>query len=223
MTLKTRAYLVLEDNTGEAVFEFNANLEITSELDKSFIMAERGQYVRKIFNETQLIDDVDNVADRRAGYHIDGGAGSWQETLAFEVHADNNVSWGDGSGGNGASNVTSRDASGTGISMETRKNIFELWLSRTLTDSRNPARLHFGEWTNGRFNEPGVFNQPLPVAITGHNIEPDVTEPSNLKGTITMQVITLFADTNPPSWLADSTIGSFLEQASEALGVISDG
>lgn len=222
MTLESRAYLVLQDGANEGVFEFNAQLEISSELDKSFIMAERGQYVREIFNQANIIGDIDNVADRRAGYHIDGGAGSWQETLSFEVHQDNNVSWGDGSGGNGADNVTERDASGTGIPMETRKNVFELWLARTLTDSRNPARLHFGEWTNGRFNESGVFNQPLPVAVTNHNLEPDIQEPSNLTGSITMQVITLFADIDPPDWLADSNIGTFIQQAAEALGVIPD-
>lgn len=222
MTLSNQAYLVVEDDTQEAVFEFHAELEITSDLDKAFIMSERGQYIREIFNQANIISDVDSVANRRAGYHIDGGAGSWQTTIDFEVQTENNVSWGDGSGGSGGSNVTKLDASGTGVDAVTRENIFELWMARSITDSRNPGRLHFGEWTDGRFNESGVFGQPMPVAVTGHNVSTDTGEPGNLSGTVDVQVIALFPDTGPPSWLANSTIGSFVESAAEALGVIPD-
>ena len=224
MTLANYAYLVVEDSTGEAVFEFHADLAHTSDLEKSFIMAERGQYIREVFNQAPVVGDIGDTQDRRAGFFIDGGAGSWGETIEFAADKGENVRWGDGSGGTGPDNVTAKDATGANVSGITRSNVFELWMARTITDSRNPGRLHFGEWTDGRFPESdaGAMGQPMPVAVMNHNVSTDTDDPGRLSGSVDVQHISLFADADPPDWLSQSSIGGFVQGAAEALGVIPD-
>lgn len=218
------AYLEVEDSTSTAVFEFNIGLSTSGELDKSYLMGSRGQYISEINNITDQLGDIDSVQDRRAGFWIDGGAGNYSERIQFESGLED-VQWGDGSGGTGASNVTSRDASGADVKPLTRYHVLTLWLARTLTDSRNPARLYFGEWATGKHHpEAGAFGQAMPCAVTGFQPElPDVSEsPESFSGTLEVSMLTPFADYDPPAWMENSNIGTFVEQAAEELGVIPD-
>lgn len=227
MTLTNKAYLVVSDGTDEAIFEMNIGLEHNSQLEKSFIMGGRGQYISEIVNQTELVsEDVSSAKDRRTGYWIDGGAGSWSETIAFETGQDD-VTWGDGSGGDGPANVTERDASGADVNAISRYNIFEHWMARSITDSRNPGWLFFGEWTTSDNSLPittpeGAFNQEMPVAVTQHNLDTSVDEPGNLRGTVTLQHIKPFPDLELPSWLGGKTASELLTSFAEGLGVISD-
>lgn len=221
------AYLELEDNQGVGVFEFNLGLKTSGELDKNYLMGDRGQYITEIFNVSDEIGDIDaNTTDRRAGFWVDGGAGNYSERLEFETGLEP-VEWGDGSGGTGQSNVTPRDASGQGVKPLARYQVLSLWLARTLTDSRNPARLYFGEWATGKHHpEAGAFNQAMPCAVT--NFQPEMPDtsggesPSTMRGVIELSMVTPFADYNPPDWMADSNVGTFVDQAAEELGVIPD-
>lgn len=218
------AFLEVEDTTSTAVFEFHIGLSTSGELDKSYLMGSRGQYITEIFNQTDIIGDIQSTQDRRAGFWIDGGAGNYSERLQFESGLDD-VQWGDGSGGTGPSNVTPRDASGADVKPLTRYHVLSLWLSRTLTDSRNPARLYFGEWADGTHHaDAGAFNQAFPCAVTNYQPEmPDVTEsPESFSGMIELSMLVPFADYDVPSWMESSNIGTFSEQAAEALGVIPD-
>ena len=219
------AYLEVEDNTSTAVFELSLGLRTSGELDKNYLMGNRGQYITEIFNVTDELGEIENdTVDRRAGFWVDGGAGNYSERIEFETGLED-VRWGDGGGGTGPSNVTPRDASGADVKPLTRYHILSLWLARTLTDSRNPARLYFGEWADGTHHpSSGAFNQAMPCAITNYQPElPDVNEsPTSFQGVIEVSMLTPFASYDPPAWMADSNVGTFIDQAAEQLGVIPD-
>jgi len=228
MTLHEKAYLVVGEDTsttsGNAVFEMEIGKQQTSELNKSYIMGERGQYIREVVNQVALNEagPDGNTADRRTGFWIDGGAGSWQETIEFETGLEA-TTWGDGSGGTGPANVTKTDASGEDVKKRSRADVFTYWMAATITDSNNPGLLYAGEWTDGRFEgEEGAFGKPMRVAVNDHNISTDVDRPSGLRGTVTVSHIQEFPDVEQiPDYLKNST-ADFLESVGDALGVIPD-
>lgn len=220
------AFLEVEDNQSTAVFEFSIGLQTTGELDKNYLMGSRGQYITEIFNVTDALGEIDATAERRAGFWYDGGAGNYSIRLNFEAgNEENPIDWGDGSGGTGEANITPRDASGAGIHPLTRNHILSLWLSRTLTDSRNPARLYYGEWADGTHHpNAGAFNQAFPCAVTNYQPEmPDVSEPpSSFSGVIELSLLVPFGSYDPPSWMQGSNIGGFVDHVTESLGVFPD-
>lgn len=221
MTLKNYAYLIVSDNAGDAVFELNVELERTSELEKNYTMGDRGQYIREFVNQTPFTGNINDEKDRRAGFYIDGGAGSWSHTLTFETGMED-VRWGDGSGGTGPSNITQRDASGADVTGISRANIFDLWMARSTTDSRNPGWLYFGEWTEADQNltistPDGAMGEAMPVAITNHSVETSVDAPGVCIGSVTMQRLTPFSDYNTPDWLGDGTINSIVSGITDSL------
>lgn len=222
------AYLEVEDNQGTATFEFHTGLQTTGQLDKNYLMGERGQYIQEIYDQSDSIGEMDSSAQRRAGFWLDGGAGNYSETVTFETGLDD-VEWGDGTGGTGKDNVTPRDASGPDVKPLTRYHVLSLWLTRTLTDSRNPARFYYGEWTDGNqaeHSEAGAFNQPFPCAVTNWN--PDTQDAyddrsvASMEGTLELSMLVPFGSYDPPSWMADSNVGTFIEHVGEQLGVIQD-
>ena len=219
------AYLEVEDNQGVGVFEFNLGLKTSGELDKNYLMGSRGQYISEIWDQSDALGEIDALAERRAGFWIDGGAGNYSERLEFETGLED-VEWGDGTGGIGIDNVTQRDASGADVKPLTRYQVLSLWLSRTLTDSRNPARLYWGEWATGKHHpNAGAFNQAMPCAVT--NFQPEMPDtdgesPSTMRGTIELSLLVPFGSYDPPDWMADSNVGTFIDHAAEQLGVIPD-
>jgi len=194
MTLTEKAYLsVTDDSENEAIFEFKNGLETDADLDKQFIMSDRGQYIQEIF--TEFLGDGAGLsgANRRRGYTIDGGAGRWRENLAFKTGLEN-VQWGDGS------NNDDRDASGADVHPLTRKQVIEDWLARTRTDSLRPGKLYWGEWTDGRFEgTAGAFGRPMYVSVDEYNIQsPRIDDNVNTTdGTMTFSRIALFPDSVP--------------------------
>ena len=195
MTLTQTAYLTVQEGNNEAVFELRLDLEETADLNKSFIMGDRGQTIQEVYEQFLGDDEELEGKNRRAGFTLDGGAGEWQHTLSFSTGLeDRDVTWGDGS------DDPQKDASGPDVHPLTRKQIMESWLARTRTDSANPARLYWGEYTDGRFEgTAGAFNQPMFVAVNEYNISsPDVNRDVNtMDGTVTLSRIALFPDSIP--------------------------
>jgi len=211
MTLSDKAYLRIDDGSGTtATFELQIGFEETTDIDKSYVLGNRGQYIRQVFDTD--VTPLSNLAQgqRRTGYYIDGGAGVWQPTLQFRTGLED-VEWGDGSGGTGPSNVVRRDASGADVKPISRKHVMEWWLARTRTDSFGQARLYWGEWTDGSIDgDAGAFNQPMPVAIlsavlSSPGVESGKTE---LDGTLELVHISLFPlgpddERDEPDWATD--------------------
>lgn len=203
------AYLLIDDaDATTAQFDLSINFEEATEGEKSFIMAERGQYIREVSDHAVNDLSVDAVAERRAGYWIDGGAGSITKTLQFETGLED-VTWGDGSGGTGPSNVTKTDASGADVKPLDRKQVLEYWLRRTRTDSLGPqARLHWGQWTDGTVSgigSAGVYGEPVPVAVRSWNLGKGSGdgEQASMDGTLTLARVAVFPSDTVPSWVAD--------------------
>lgn len=220
MTLTTKAYLEIETTTN-ATFEFNISLEPESSLIKNYLMGNRGQYIREVYNwlpGTGTIDD-----ERGTGYYIDGGAAEWQPGFSFGTGMEgDSIQWGDGAGGTGQANVTETDASGSGVKAISRMQILQRWLSRTKTDSTGAAKLHWGEWTDGSVAHissfsSGAFGEPMPVAIQesqlqGPQLDQDVT---TLTGTLTFTHLALWGGENAPDWAQDAS--NLIQRANEEI------
>lgn len=196
MTLTNFAYLEINDGSTTARFDFNIGLDMQSAISKSFIMGGRGQYIREIYSQAPLTGDFDE--DRRTGFWIDGGAGSWQITLSVKTGKED-ITWGDSSGGTGQSNVTQTDASGDGVAAISRLQVFQYWVAKTRTDSQGLARLHWGEWTDGTVpnSGAGAFGQPMPIAIEDTNLSKDADDNTSLQGTITCNHVAIM---DAPDW-----------------------
>lgn len=219
MTLTNHAYLEIEGTSTTATFELSIGLEHESQLTKSYLMGERGQYIREIVNATPASGDFD--ASRRTGYWIDGGAGDWQMTLSFRTGKED-VRWGDGDGGTGQANVTQTDGSGSGVSAISRKQILQYWLAKSKSDSGGTVRVHVGEWTDGSISgvssggiSAGAFGEPMPVAIRESQFrgpQPEQGEVASFEGSITMSHVALWGGYDAPDW-ADSAVDAALDAA----------
>lgn len=214
-------YLEIQDNTGTAVFELSIGLQTQGEIDKTFLMGPRGQYVSEVYKLLDIDGDIDSAnANRRAAFVIDGGAGEWTQTIEFSTGLED-VQWGDGSGGDGPTNVTARDASGSDVKAQTRKDILELWVARARTDSQTEAYIYTGEWATGTYHsEAGAFNQPMPVAIRRLSTttpDPNDADQVSLDGSLEVLTISLFDSITPSATLSNSNIGTFAESAADNL------
>lgn len=216
MTLENVAYLEFEASTN-ATFELSIGKEVQSQGSKSYLMGERGQYVREIVNQTPGTGSFD--ADRRTGFWIDGGAGDWQEVVQFKAGVgDEDVQWGDDSGTRDQSGVTTTDASGSDVAGISRKNVFDYWMSKSKTDSSGKGKLHFGEWTDGSIAHisgvsAGAYGEPMPVAVREWSVGTDLTEPGQVNGNFTVSHVALWGGAEAPEWADD---------ASEAIQFISE-
>jgi len=164
MTLFQTAYLTIDDGTSEGVFELSIDLEPTVEINKNFIVGNRGQFIQEAFE--QIFGSSDSAQSKRGrGFTIDGGAATWTHTLNFTTGLED-VQWGDGGSDN------TKDASGSGVKPLRRKQVLERWIGETRTDSQGQAKLYWGEWTDGRFeNDPGAFDEPINVSIVSVTLD----------------------------------------------------
>jgi len=198
--LRNTAYLVISSDAignGDGVFELHHDLEVESQLEKSYLVGNFGTAIQEAARYVPAKDKIpvleDTVPERRQGYNVDAGGGTWGGSLTFTTGFEG-ATWGDGSGGTGEANVTTTDASGDGVHPLTRLHILQYWLANTLSDSRGQARLHIGEWTDGSFDDyrdgqfvnvdPGVYKTPIPIAILTCEPRSPQDEPSNIAATL---------------------------------------
>lgn len=180
--LRNTAFLELEAHGGTGVFEFSDGFELTREIDKKFIMSERGQYLSLAWDQLADVTPLPGTgAERRTGYHLDGGAGTWSRTAEFVTGAeDESIQWGDGSSDD------TLDASGANVNKEDRADVFEYWLATARTDSGNLAKLYYNQWSDGTYGDAGAHNSPMNVVIMDGRITNDTDAPSAVEGSLTM-------------------------------------
>ena len=182
---------------GDAVFELHHDLEVESQIEKQYLVGNFGTAIQEAARYVPAKDKLpvlgDTVPERRQGYSVDAGGGTWGGSLTFTTGFEG-AQWGDGSGGTGAANVTKTDASGEGVDPLTRLQVLQYWIANTLSDSRAQARLHVGQWTDGKFDDyrdgqfvnvdPGVYKTPIPIAIQTCEPRSPQDEPSNITATL---------------------------------------
>lgn len=187
MPLTEKAYLELEDGDGTGVFELQIDLEYQAQVSKTYIVGNRGQYIREAINEALGLDIALDQSDRRTGFSLDGGAGSWENTLTFSAGIEeSSINWGDGSSGR-------RDAGGASVSPLTRSQVLEWWIANTRSDSFGYSRIHIGEWTDGSYPESnaGKFGMPMPIAITEFDASKPEDDPNAFQGTLSYTHVAL--------------------------------
>lgn len=216
MTLTGNAYVEIEADTN-ATFQLKIGYDNQSQASKSYLMGERGQYLREIVNQTPGTGSFD--ADRRTGFWLDGGAGDWQETFNFQVGVGGeDIQWGDSSGSRDQSGVTKTDASGTEVEGISRKNVLDYWLAKSKSDSGGDTRIHFGEWTDGTITHisgvsSAAFGQPMPVAVREWQASLSGAENDpvgQVTGSITVSHVALWGGAEAPAWV-DDAVGAVLD------------
>lgn len=216
MTLNNVAVLEVDGADGNTgVFEMHIDLQIRGNLNKTYILGDRGDLV------TEGIDALPDFlfgsfggGNRRSGFWIDAGTGDITWQLSFTTGKGSDVTWGDGQGGTGPGNVTQTDASGADVGPHARQQVMLWWLSQTRTDSFGQGRLHVGEWTDGSYDDfdgesrvsadAGAFGMPLPVIVSEVELTNEPDDPSAATGSITFRRSRLFSAYDSPGWV-DST------------------
>ena len=216
MPLHDRAVLEVSafDRTG--VFEFREH-EPDRELVHDYLVGGRGQILSELyaqasdFDPTDILPDAD--PDRRAGYHLDGGAGKNKFPYFAKVGAgDEDLRWGDGSSDTGEANAY--DAEGD-VPAGAKRDVLSRWLSEARTDSGGQLLLYTGEWSDGTHAaEPGVFNEPIPVALISVRSEKPL-EDSTVQYTFELEKTTLVPD-------IDELTEDFTAAAEQAVNELGD-
>ncbi|WP_254768237.1 hypothetical protein [Salinilacihabitans rarus] len=195
--LRDTAVLEIDlDDSTTGVFELQEDLTDTGTVQKQYLLSNRGQYLREAYDiGVDLLPDEVEEADLedRKGYHVDGGAGGYQEQLSFKAGAEG-AQWGDGSTDpTNPDDIAKTDA--TGADPVAMKQVFEWYVTQSRSDSRGGCRLHIGEWTDGSHStEAGVFGQPLPVAITEATVTYDPDDPGAIEVTLELEWTAVFPD-----------------------------
>ena len=188
MPLRDRAILEIdlrgENRTG--VFEFR-EVEDTREITREFIMSQRGQYVNEIWDFMFEHDGIGDLPEpegvqRRAGYHIDGAAGSDTVAISFTAALDQDLRWGDGSSDpDDPEDYSEFDAQGSHVLV--KRQVLAYYLREARTDSGGQARLHIGEWTDGEYSDDeGVFGEPINIVIPEASMERSENSPATIEG-----------------------------------------
>lgn len=229
--LRNVAYLVISSpalGDGDGVFELHHDLEIESQLEKSYLVGNFGTAIQEAFRSVPG-DPADQafgetVPERRQGYSVDAGGGTWGGSLTFTTGFEG-ATWGDESGGTGEANVTKTDASGEGVHPLTRLQVLQYWLANTLSDSSGQVRLHIGQYTNGVYDDhrdgsyvdvpAGVYGYPIPINIMACEPRKPQDEPSNMTATLQYrrtQVIDGVVD-DVADWIAEggAEVTEFIE------------
>jgi len=198
MTLRDRAVLEVSVGTTTAAFEFRDGFEQEHTITHNYLVGGRGQYVQEIWDVVDFDTETESVVpNRRAGYHVDGGAGEKTRALSFVTgqEPDADLLWGDESGGTGPNNVTKTDASGADVSKYDKADVFERWMAVSRTDSTLPGFLYHNQYSDGTYaDSAGLYNSPLPVAVQEASIATDLDEPTAVSGQVTVVQTNIFAE-----------------------------
>jgi len=175
MPLTNKAYLVL-DNTSqfgdEGVFELTG-VEVTEELDREMLLGNRGQVITGISDVVPILPEFGSDG---SGINIDGGAGRDVITIEAEITKPEG---GINSGPTWGAQNSGLPANAQGRHPVTQAQVLKNWARTTKTDSFRAGKLHWGEWTDGRFDdELGAFGEPIPVVVQSVRLTHPRDDPS---------------------------------------------
>ena len=218
MPLHKKAVLEVQAFDRVGVFSFRGDLEPNRELTHDYLVGGRGQVLSELYSQASDLDPTDILPDagldRRAGFHLDAGAGRDQFNYTATVgRGDGDLRWGDGSSSAGTANAY--DAAGD-VPPETKRDVLYRWLAEARTDSGGQLRLYTGEWSDGTYAaEAGVFGEPVPVALLSVRTEKPTDEPSVVSYTFEFEKTTVVPD-------ADELVDDFSQAARDAVNALGD-
>jgi len=175
MSLRDRAILVLDRGGQTAQFEFDTASTEREELEKEMLIGPTGGTLQTVADLAPFLGGGGVDAEELV---TDAGLGSAQTTLSVDIiqrESGNEALWGDGSR-SPSDPITEDDAAG-GHPLA-KFQVLKYWCRTTRTDSQNPAALHWGEWTDGRFGELGAFDEPIPVVVQSVRLTHPRDDPS---------------------------------------------
>jgi hypothetical protein len=187
-------------NTHTGIFEFREDLENVSNVAKQYLIGNSGQYLKRAYDIGDELIPADlnsGELENRRGYHVDGGAGVFAETITAKAGGDG-VQWGDGSTDpNDPDDITRWDAAGCDLIAQ--RDILAWYISQSRTGSAGNCRLHVGEWTDGSYESgQGVFGKPLTLAIQEGTVSRTAEENTVLDVTIEGVWTAVFPDAEIP-------------------------
>ena len=134
-----------EDGTNESgTFDLSKGIEISPGIRTGDLIGQAGSAAASV------IDYISGSEDGRAGFNLDAGGGAKVAEINFSSFEGSDGQWGDGSDNAAA------DASGEAVFRQ--MSVLFRYLDRGTFDSRGPAVLEWGE-----FSESGEFT-PLQVS-----------------------------------------------------------
>lgn len=182
MNLRSDAVLELDRDDapgGTGAFTLQ-NVEFPHQLERQMLIGNRGQVISGIADIAPLAPDL--LSDG-AGVDIDVGQGNDTPTVEFEVvpnSTGSNFQWGDGSG-------NSRYDQPNGHEQDMAELLQE-YCRVSKTGSQNPARLHWGPFSDGTYGDAGLFGEPFPCIVVSVTTKPSQKDdPSALTGSITLR------------------------------------
>jgi len=175
MTVLNKAVLTLEadvdgdTNAETGVFEMRGNLTISPSIRTGYLVGGRGSTVNSV--ATSLAGKQDSG---REGFRLDLGGGALIVEIEFDQWEGSPDQWGNTGD---SSSATQTDA--TGAKPATQMEVLIEYLNRGEFDSRNPARLEYGE-----HHSDGLFSA-LDVVVEGPNMRRSAKDGSWFSGTLT--------------------------------------
>jgi len=197
--LRNKAILVLDKGESTGPLQFHLSQpERTGGLTKEMLIGNRGQLLASLAKHIPV--DLGGLqGSNAAGFSLDAGLGSHFVEIEFVAAPDpeNEYQWGDGSRDPDSDPITLRDA--TGGHPQSRMQLLEYHARTARTDSRGPARLHWGEHTDGVIDgdpiggvSAGLFDDPLPAVVLEVNPRNERDDPSAVTGTVICQRVKEF-------------------------------
>ena len=200
------------------VFEFREH-QPDRELTHDYLVGGRGQVLSELYAQASDLDPNDILPDisrhRRAGFHLDAGAGRDQFNYTATVGTgDDDLRWGDGS--STAGEASAYNAEGD-VSAKTKRDVLYRWLAEARTDSGGQLLLYTGEWSDGTYAaEAGVYGEPVPVALLSVRTEAPLDEPSAVSYTFEFEKTTIVPEG------VDELVEDFTEIAETAIDQLGD-
>jgi hypothetical protein len=201
VVLRNKAILVLDKGEPTGPLQFHLSQpERTGGLTKEMLIGNRGQLLASLAKHLPV--DLGGLqGSNAAGFSLDAGLGRHFMEIEFVATPDpeNDFQWGDGSRDPDTDPITLRDA--TGGHPQSRMQILEYHARTARTDSRSPARLHWGEHTDGIIGgeaiggvEAGVFDEPMPAVVLEVSPRNDRDDSGAVTGTVICQRVKEFPE-----------------------------